>query len=60
MPIAEITFGQLSLCRDTILRLDAQQDVNELKPAGGDPSKVRTQACNCPQTTRTKVTAHCC
>ena len=52
----EVSFGSLVLNRDTLVRLDGEMQSAPNPNAKGD----RTKADNCPQTTRTKVTAHCC
>lgn len=55
MPEMEITFGLLTLNRDTIVRLDSEMQ-NESSPnAKNDRTKE-----DCPKSTKTKVTAHCC
>jgi hypothetical protein len=55
-----LQFGGLSLNLDTLRRLDATRvhDVRELgdKPKG--PPK--SQGAECPPSTKTRVTAHCC
>jgi len=64
-PVSKQTFGTLSLNRDTLRRLDVSDAPGlgsgfiVLKPAGGG-GKPRSDKSNCPVTTTTRVTAHCC
>ena len=65
-PISIQNFGTLSLNRDTLRRLDVSdaQGLGSgfivLKPAQGGGGKPRSDKSNCPVTTTTRVTAHCC
>jgi len=56
MPETEISFGLLSLNRDTILRLDSEME-SESNPEAKPRDRTKD---DCPASTKTKVTAHCC
>ncbi len=51
MPETKTTFGSLTLHKDTIVRLDSRD--NEARPQKDTKGQ-------CPATTQSKVTAHCC
>ncbi len=58
MPEKDIRFGSLTLNRDTIVRLDSEI-LNDANPEA-KPRDDRTKPDNCPASTQSKVTAHCC